>query len=509
MAKKKSDISDSAGESIPPSSLTEEYGRGSHISAPRFFIFGMLTFWIYSIIKFNSIIKLHEKERVKYFEKLLGSGAWSSGKSRMDQLRKSGAKEKRFYIFDSLILNLLAIAALAFEIYRIYMPLPEFPYKGLILEYPYAGIGLAGLLFYLSSIIYMWRSAEKMHDHEMQESQLVLFYKNHESSESSKSDDASLQRRKRFRNKLALYVLFGMPAALFPYLAVLNMDGIIRIGGGPAYVIYGWAAAFSLVTVFLNYWCILSFRWIYDGHVNFELANKWNLLVKNVEGGRNLLAIMLTDMVGFSKTMEVDEDTAYLKLREHNDAIRKFISLYGGVEVKTMGDAFLVRFNNPIDAVNSAIDIQTIFDRYNQDKEAGERIFLRIGIHYGEVIVEKNDIMGNGVNVTARIEPLAIPGCISVTKVVYDQIAGRVKADILRIGRKKLKNISKSQELYMVVTGGSEEMQADKLDIIQAFQKHKWRFSKAAWELGASREDLMAKIKQYGIIYYKDIKVDA
>ncbi|MEE8484644.1 MAG: adenylate/guanylate cyclase domain-containing protein [Nitrospinota bacterium] len=508
MLKKKSGTDDSAGGLNSSSSLTEEYGRGSHISAPRFFLFGLLTFWIYSIIKFNLIIKLHEKERVTYFEKLLGSGSWSSGKSIMDELRKSGAREKRFYIFDSVILNLLAITALAFEIYRMYMPLPEFPYKELIFEYPYAGIGLAGLLFYLSSVIYTWRSARKMKDHERRESQLVFFYKNHESSESSKPVDGSQQRWKKFQNKLVFYAVFGMPAALIPYLAVLNINSVM-ISGGPAYNIYGWAAVLGFVTAFFSYWCILSFRWIYDGHVNFELANKWNLLVKTVDGGRNLLAIMLTDMVGFSKTMEVDEDTAYLKLREHNDAIRKFISLYGGTEVKTMGDAFLVRFNNPIDAVNSAIDIQTIFDRYNQDKVEGERIFLRIGIHYGEVIVEKNDIMGNGVNVTARIEPLAIPGCISITKVVYDQVAGRVKADILRIGRKKLKNISMSQELYMVVPGGSEEMQADKLDIIQAFQKHKWKFSKAAWELGANHEELTDKIKQYGIIYYKDIKVDA
>jgi class 3 adenylate cyclase len=291
-------------------------------------------------------------------------------------------------------------------------------------------------------------------------------------------------------------------------MAVLNINGVMENGGNPVYYIYGWAALVCFLTAFFNYWCILSLRVIYDGHVKLELAKKWNLLIRTVEGGRDFIAIMLTDMVGFSKTMELDEGAAYLKLREHNEAIRRFIDLYGGVEVKTMGDAFLVKFNNTIDAVNTAIDIQNLFDIYNQDKDDDELIFLRIGIHYGEVIVEENDIMGNGVNVTARIEPLAVPGCISITDVVYDLVKGKIGAGMMNFGRKKLKNIEKPQELYMIIPGGDEKMQANRIKIIKAFQKQNWNFSRTARELGVKRSDLMARIKQNGIIYYKAINVN-
>ncbi|MCP4687581.1 MAG: adenylate/guanylate cyclase domain-containing protein, partial [Desulfobacterales bacterium] len=166
--------------------------------------------------------------------------------------------------------------------------------------------------------------------------------------------------------------------------------------------------------------------------------------------GRRHYAIMLTDIVGFSQGMEVDEDHAYLKLLKHNEIIRGAISKNNGDEIKTIGDAFLVRFKNAADAVRASIEIQHRLAAFNLHKEMPERIMIRIGIHIGDIMITEDDVFGTGVNIASRVEPLAEPGGVCITKDVYDAVRSALKIRTRPLGPRKLKNIKEPVEIYRV-----------------------------------------------------------
>ncbi len=170
-----------------------------------------------------------------------------------------------------------------------------------------------------------------------------------------------------------------------------------------------------------------------------------------VTPGRVLAAIMITDIVGFSKQMEQNETKMFSNLLLHNEIIRRVIAKNGGIEIKTIGDAFLVRFNSGVNAVKSAIQIQHQFSKHNKTKERTEHVLIRIGIHIGDVLLMKNDIMGNGVNVAARIEPLAEPGGICISADVYNLVKKSIDFKVVNIGKKELKNIKDSPEIFKIL----------------------------------------------------------
>jgi len=164
-----------------------------------------------------------------------------------------------------------------------------------------------------------------------------------------------------------------------------------------------------------------------------------------------LAAIMMTDMVGFSKEMETNEQDTYLKLLKHNEIIRKNILQNWGQEIKTIGDAFLVRFNSAVDAIKAATNIQTEFSEYNRDKRRDDQIRIRIGIHIGDILIMGKDVIGNGVNIAARIEPLAEPGGICISADTYNMIKKSIDIKVLSLGKKELKNITDSPEIYKIL----------------------------------------------------------
>ena len=165
---------------------------------------------------------------------------------------------------------------------------------------------------------------------------------------------------------------------------------------------------------------------------------------------RTLSAIMMTDIVDFSKKMGNDEEHAYLKLLRHNEIIRKAISENRGKEIKTIGDAFLVKLKSAVDAVKLAMNIQQELSEYNKGRQPEDQIIIRIGIHIGDILVTDDDVFGNGVNIASRIEPLADPGGICISADVYNVVKRSVDIKVSNLGMKNLKNIKDPMEVYKI-----------------------------------------------------------
>ena len=142
---------------------------------------------------------------------------------------------------------------------------------------------------------------------------------------------------------------------------------------------------------------------------------------------RRLAAVLAADMVGYSRLMEADETGTLARLRTHRiELIDPAIEKNRGRIIKTTGDGMLVEFHSVADAVLCAAEVQRRMARRNTDVSPARWIQFRIGINLGDVIVEENDIFGDGVNVAARLEMLADPGGICVSGAVRDQVGNRL-----------------------------------------------------------------------------------
>ncbi|MBV8121657.1 MAG: adenylate/guanylate cyclase domain-containing protein, partial [Alphaproteobacteria bacterium] len=156
---------------------------------------------------------------------------------------------------------------------------------------------------------------------------------------------------------------------------------------------------------------------------------------------RRLTAVLLADVVGYSRLMSADEEGTHVRLTEHvKTLIDPTVTRYRGRPVRSMGDGMLVEFDSALDAVRCAIEIQRgLAEREGNQGE--ERIQLRIGINTGDVIVDERDIYGNSVNIAARLEGLAEPGQIYVTRGVRDQLLGYPDLGFEDEGERRVKNI--------------------------------------------------------------------
>ena len=166
---------------------------------------------------------------------------------------------------------------------------------------------------------------------------------------------------------------------------------------------------------------------------------------------RRLAAILATDVVGYSRLMGGDEEgtlTALKSLRK--SLIDPKIAEYRGRIVKTTGDGALVEFASTVDAVRCAIDIQRAMPERNADLPSGKQIEFRIGINVGDIIVDSDDIFGDGVNVAARLESISEPGGICISDVVHQQVNGRVEAGFADLGDRNLKNIARPVRAYRI-----------------------------------------------------------
>jgi adenylate cyclase len=167
---------------------------------------------------------------------------------------------------------------------------------------------------------------------------------------------------------------------------------------------------------------------------------------------RRLAAVFAADMVGYSRLMEVDETGTLARLKTHRiELIDPAIAKNRGRIIKTTGDGLLVEFQSVVDAVVCAAEIQGRMARRNADVPPGRWIQFRIGINLGDVIVDDDDIFGDGVNIAARLETLAEPGGICVSAAVCDQVGGRLEDVAFEdLGEQQVKNIARPIRVFRV-----------------------------------------------------------
>jgi adenylate cyclase len=159
---------------------------------------------------------------------------------------------------------------------------------------------------------------------------------------------------------------------------------------------------------------------------------------------RRLAAILAADMVGYSRLMENDEAGTIARQKVHRrELIDPTIAAHKGRIVKTTGDGLLVEFASAVDAVECALAVQRAMLEREAEVEADRRIQYRVGINIGDIVVEGDDILGDGVNIAARLEALADPGGIAISSNVQDQIAGKVGCAFRDAGPHEVKNIAR------------------------------------------------------------------
>jgi class 3 adenylate cyclase len=170
---------------------------------------------------------------------------------------------------------------------------------------------------------------------------------------------------------------------------------------------------------------------------------------------RKIAAILVADVVGYSRLAGADEDRTLSRLRGlRSDLIDPAIAAHRGRIVKRTGDGALVEFRSVVDAVRCAIELQTGLVERNAGIPAERRIEFRIGVHLGDVVEEADgDLMGDGVNIAARLEGVCEPGAICLSEDAYRQIKGKLDLAVRDLGSKELKNIAEPIRVYSLEVG--------------------------------------------------------
>src|ERR1022692_1187284 len=170
---------------------------------------------------------------------------------------------------------------------------------------------------------------------------------------------------------------------------------------------------------------------------------------------RKIVAILAADVVGYSRLSGTDEDRTLARLRAlRSDLIDPTIAVHRGRVVKRTGDGSLVEFRSVVDAVRCAIEVQNGMIDRNAGLPQERRIDFRIGIHLGDVVEESDgDLMGDGVNIAARLEGIAAPGSICLSEQAYWQVKGRLDLAVTDLGPTQLKNIAEPVRAYSLQVG--------------------------------------------------------
>ncbi len=164
---------------------------------------------------------------------------------------------------------------------------------------------------------------------------------------------------------------------------------------------------------------------------------------------RRLTTILAADVVGYSRLMAADEAGTLASLKAlRRELIEPKTADYRGRVVKLMGDGTLMEFGSVVDAVNFAVQVQREMARRNSGVPEDRRITYRIGINIGDIIVDRDDIYGDGVNVAARLEGLADPGGICVSRTVFNHVKGKVDLGFEDLGEQEVKNIPEPVRVY-------------------------------------------------------------
>src|SRR6202048_1782064 len=167
---------------------------------------------------------------------------------------------------------------------------------------------------------------------------------------------------------------------------------------------------------------------------------------------RKLAAILVSDVAGYSRLAGADEDRTLARLRTlRSDLIDPIISVHHGRVVKRTGDGSIIEFRSVVDAVRCAVEVQTAMIERNAGVPPEKRIEFRVGVHLGDVVEESDgDLMGEGVNIAARLESVAEPNGICLSHAAYEQVRDKIKEEFVDQGEMELKNIARPVRAYRV-----------------------------------------------------------
>jgi len=163
---------------------------------------------------------------------------------------------------------------------------------------------------------------------------------------------------------------------------------------------------------------------------------------------------LAADVAGYSRLMGTDEVGTARTLREHRKVTDALVAKHGGRLVKTTGDGVLLEFPSVVDAVECAVAVQAVMVQRNEGIPEDQRMLFRIGINLGDILIEGEDILGDGVNVAARLEGIAEPGGICVSSSAYEQVRGKVGVEFTDLGEQTLKNIARPVHAYAIKPKG-------------------------------------------------------
>ena len=214
--------------------------------------------------------------------------------------------------------------------------------------------------------------------------------------------------------------------------------------------------------------------------------NRENVVVEaeRVRLRRRLTAVLLADVVGYSRLMNIDEENTHIRLADCvGTLIEPIAARYEGRLVRSKGDGLLIEFDSALNAVNCAIDIQQGLAAHEEAALDSRKLRLRIGINSGDVIVDEDDVYGNSVNIAARLEALAEPGGISVTATVRDQLLGHPGLFFEDTGDRWVKNIDRPIRVYRVTRNraGESKNRAPTSRILEIFSR---RLGRPEFRLG-------------------------
>ena len=202
---------------------------------------------------------------------------------------------------------------------------------------------------------------------------------------------------------------------------------------------------------------------------------------------RKLAAILVSDVVGYSRLAGADEDRILARLRTlRSDLIDPTIAVHHGRVVKGTGDGAIVEFRSVVDAVNCAIEIQRAMVERNAEVAPDKRIEFRIGIHLGDVVEEADgDLMGDGVNIAARLEGIAKPGGICISDDAFRQVKSRLDLKVSDLGPVPLKNIAEPMRAYLLEVGAPPEARSPPADQAKSAPKRRSSFASLAAAIAA------------------------
>ncbi len=167
---------------------------------------------------------------------------------------------------------------------------------------------------------------------------------------------------------------------------------------------------------------------------------------------RRLAVILAADVVGYSRLMEVDEEATARTLSIYREIIEGLVTSHHGRVFGSAGDSVIAEFASPVEAVRCAVEVQRELEAHNADLAEDRRMRLRIGVNLGDVIVEGDNLLGDGVNIAARLETLADPGGISLARSVFDQVKKQLDLGYKYLGEHEVKNITEPIQVYRVLT---------------------------------------------------------